>query len=201
MRRLRTAAASGLVTGAVLATVLAGCTSEGSDAPAPAPATNDVSAVETALEPCPQQPDQEPAGAETLPPLSFDCLGGGSLDLARAPGVPTLVNLWGSWCAPCRKELPLLQEFADAAGDRVRVVGVISKDGVPQADSFADDAGVTFPAAFDGDGKLMTELGLNALPFTYFLDADGALVHTEVGDVSSVDELRTLVAQHLGVQL
>ena len=47
----------------------------------------------------------------------------------------------------------------------------------------------------------MTELGRNALPFTYLVDADGALVHTEVGAVASVDELRTLVAQHLGVRL
>jgi hypothetical protein len=47
----------------------------------------------------------------------------------------------------------------------------------------------------------MAELGINALPYTYFLDADGALVHTEIGEVSSVEELRTLVAEHLGVQL
>jgi cytochrome c biogenesis protein CcmG, thiol:disulfide interchange protein DsbE len=194
--RLRRALAGGLVAAAVLA----GCSSGGSDDPGPAPSTA-VADVETSLQPCPEQPAQAAAGAQTLPPLSFDCLGGGELDLARAPGVPTLVNLWGSWCAPCRAELPLLQEFADAAGDRVRVVGVISKDGVPQAGSFADDAGVTFPGAFDGDGELMTELGLNALPFTYFLDAGGALVHTEVGDVSSVEELRGLVAEHLGVQL
>ncbi|TQN37796.1 thiol-disulfide isomerase/thioredoxin [Blastococcus colisei] len=161
----------------------------------------DVEGYDTVLEPCPEQPEQAAAGAQTLPPLSFDCVGGGVLDLARAPGVPTLVNLWGSWCPPCRAELPLLQEFADVAGDRVRVVGVISKDGVPQADSFADDAEVTFPGAFDGEGALMAELGINALPFTYFLDADGALVHTEVGDVASVDELRALAAEHLGVQL
>ena len=196
MSRLRRALGGGLVA----ATVLAGCSSGGSDDPGPAPSTA-VAGVETSLQPCPEQPDQAAAGAQTLPPLSFDCLGGGELDLARAPGVPTLVNLWGSWCAPCRAELPLLQEFADAAGDRVRVVGVISKDGVPQAGSFADDAGVTFPGAFDGDGELMTELGLNALPFTYFLDADGRLVHSELGPVDSVDELRGLVAEHLGVRL
>jgi cytochrome c biogenesis protein CcmG, thiol:disulfide interchange protein DsbE len=194
--RLRTAVVGALVT----ATVLAGCTSGDVDDPGPAPST-DAAAAETSLQPCPEQSDQPAAGAQTLPPLSFDCLGGGELDLARAPGVPMLVNLWGSWCAPCRAELPLLQEFADAAGDSVRVVGVISKDGVPQAGSFADDAGVTFPGAFDGDGELMTALGLNALPFTYFLDAGGALVHTEVGDVASVEELRGLVAEHLGVQL
>ncbi len=195
MRRLRIAA-----TGLVTAAVLAGCTAEGPPAADAAPRT-DVPGVETSLQPCPEQPEQPAAGAQTLPPLSFDCLGGGELDLARAPGVPTLVNLWGSWCAPCRAELPLLQELADAAGERVRVVGVISRDGVPQAGSFAEDAGVTFPGAFDGDGVLMTELGLNALPFTYFLDAGGAVVHTEVGDVASVEELHALVAEHLGVRL
>ena len=196
MRSLRPAVAGALL----LVAVLVGCTSQGSDTPDPAPAT-DVAAVDTSLEPCPEQPDQAAVGAETLPPLSFECLGGGSLDLARAPGVPTLVNLWGSWCGPCREELPVLQQFTEAAGGQVRVVGVISKDGVPQADSFADDAGVTFPGAFDGDGELMSELGLNVLPFTYFLDADGALVHTERGDVSTVEELQALVGEHLGVQL
>jgi thiol-disulfide isomerase/thioredoxin len=194
VRRGRAVAVAGLL----LAALLAGCTAE-QQRPAAPPL--DLARVATPLAPCPEQPDRKATGEQILPPLAFGCLGGGSLDLARAPGVPTLVNLWGSWCPPCRAELPLLQEFATAAGDRVRVVGVISKDGIPQANSFATDAGVTFPGAFDGDGQLMTELGLNGLPFTYFLDPDGALVHTEVGDVASVDELRTLVAEHLGVQL
>lgn len=180
---------------AVLA-LLSACTGDGTDDAAPSAAVEEVP-----LDPCPEQPEQPAAGARTLPPLSFDCLGGGTLDLGRAPGVPTLVNLWASWCAPCRTELPLLQEFATAAGDRVQVLGVISKDGAPQATSLADDAGITFPGAFDGEGELMAQLGINALPYTYFLDADGALVHTEIGEVSSVEELRTLVAEHLGVQL
>jgi hypothetical protein len=47
----------------------------------------------------------------------------------------------------------------------------------------------------------MTDLGLNGLPYTYFLDADGGLVYTQVGPVASVDELRALAAEHLGVQL
>ncbi len=153
------------------------------------------------LQACPDQPDERPAGPQTLPPVELACPGGGTLDLGRAPGVPTVVNLWASWCAPCREELPLVQDLADAAADRVQVVGVISKDGVPQADSFATDAGVTFPSAYDRDGALMDGLGINVLPFTYFLAADGALVHTEVGPVTSLEELRGLVAEHLGVQL
>ena len=94
-----------------------------------------------------------------------------------------------------------MQEFAAATAGQVRVVGVISKDGLPQAQSFAADAGVTFPSAFDGDGELMTDLGLNGLPYTYLLDADGGLAYTQVGPVASADELRALVAEHLGVKL
>lgn len=181
----------------LLGALVAGCTSppETTDAP--------PSAAETPppFVRCPDQPDQAVVAGSALPPLAFECLGGGTLDLARAPGAPTVVNLWGSWCGPCREELPLLQQFADAAGDRVRVLGVISKDGVPQASSFGVDAGVTFPSAFDGKGELMAELGLNALPYTAFLAADGTLVHSELGPVESVDELESLVAEHLGVQL
>jgi cytochrome c biogenesis protein CcmG, thiol:disulfide interchange protein DsbE len=190
-----------LVALALLVPLLAACTA---DEPAPSadPApTTAVADVETVLDPCPEQPDRAAAGERTLPALAFDCLGGGRLDLGRAPGMPTVLNLWGSWCPPCREELPLLQEFADAAGDQVRVVGVISKDGEPQAESFGTDAGVTFPNAFDGEGDLMAELGLNALPYTMFLDAEGTLVHSELGPIESTDELEQLVAEHLGVRL
>jgi thiol-disulfide isomerase/thioredoxin len=189
--------ASAALAGLVLTAALGGCASEEGSA---APATTTSSAA-SRLQACPEQTEAAAEGADLLPALSFDCPGGGSLDLGRAPGVPTVLNLWGSWCPPCREELPLMQQFADAAGGQVRVMGVISKDGRPQAESFADDAGVTFPNAFDGEGELMAELGVNALPYTYFLDANGGLVYTQVGPVTSVDELRALAAEHLGVQL
>lgn len=178
----------------LLVCLLAACSAE-SGTPVTAPPTGSV------LLPCPGQTDEPAADGGALPALSFDCPGGGRLDLGRAPGAPTVVNLWGSWCTPCRDELPLFQELADGAGDEVRVLGLISKDGVPQAESFAADAGVSFPSAFDATGELMAELGLNALPYTAFLDADGRLVHSEIGPVESVDELRGLVAEHLGVRL
>ncbi|GAA3182321.1 hypothetical protein GCM10010531_40720 [Blastococcus jejuensis] len=189
----RRAAAAFLAAGVLLA----GCTADAEPGSA-SPTTGQTSSVFAA---CPEQSDQPAAGGSAVPKLAFDCLGGGSLDLARAPGVPTIVNLWASWCGPCREELPLLQEFADAAGERVRVLGVVSKDGEPQAESFAADAGTTFPSAFDAEGELMAQLGLNGLPYTMFLDADGTLVHSELGPVDSVHELESLVAEHLGVRL
>jgi cytochrome c biogenesis protein CcmG, thiol:disulfide interchange protein DsbE len=182
-----------------LVALLPACTASADDGgTTPAAPTTTWSAP---LRACPDQPDEPAAGEQTLPAVELACPGGGTLDLGRAPGVPTVVNLWASWCGPCREELPLVQQLADLAGDRVSVVGVISKDGIPQADSFATDAGATFPSAYDRDGRLMDELGVNVLPFTYLVDADGALVHTKIGPVASVEELRALVAEHLGVQL
>jgi thiol-disulfide isomerase/thioredoxin len=187
------------VAGLALVAALGGCTA-GDDGSGAGPAATGSGAA-TVLGACAEQPDRPAAGAETLPDLRFDCPGGGTLDLGRAPGVPTVVNLWASWCGPCREELPLMQELSERAGNRLQVVGVISKDGVPQAESFAEAAGATFPGAFDGDGDLMAELGLPALPYTYLVDADGGITFVQVGAVDSVDELAALVSEHLGVQL
>ena len=186
--------------GLVLLALLAGCTSAAGSGGS-GHSTSHVSPVASNLQPCPAQTDRAASGPTTLPRLRFDCVNGGTLDLGKAPGVPTLVNLWGSWCAPCRDELPILQQLSQMTGGRLRVVGVISKDGRPQSESFAADAGVTFPSAFDGNGDLMTGVGINVLPYTYFLGADGAVTYTQVGPVGSLDQLRQLVADHLGVRL
>jgi thiol-disulfide isomerase/thioredoxin len=180
--------------------LLAGCSSGESDDAAATPASSDLGQLDTGLRPCPEQPDQ-PAADSDLPATVLDCFGGGSLDLSKAPGVPTVVNLWASWCGPCREEMPLVQQLADAGGDRVRVLGVASLDGVTQAASFAEDAAVTFPSAFDGDGEVMSAIGVNTLPHTVFLTADGSMAYVQVGPVTSLEEFEQLVADHLGVQL
>jgi cytochrome c biogenesis protein CcmG/thiol:disulfide interchange protein DsbE len=184
----------------LLLALLAGCASGDSDDAAATPASSDLDQLDTDLQACPVQPD-EPAADSDLPATVFDCFGGGTLDLSRAPGVPTVVNLWASWCGPCREELPLVQQLADVSGDQVRVLGVASLDGVRQAGSFAQDAAITFPSAFDADGEVMASLGVNTLPHTLFLAADGSLAYVQVGQVSSLEEFTTLVADHLGVQL
>ena len=197
MKGLRAVALAALL----LAGLLAGCTTVGQQAPLHTRGVAPDAASDDATLPCPDQADVTATGNQVLPPLAFDCLGGGTLNLGRAPGVPTVVNLWASWCGPCRQELPLMQQLSDAAGGQVQVIGVVSKDGVDQATSFAADAGATFPSAFDGDGELMTKIGIQGLPATYLLDADGAVVYAKIGVFASYDELRTAVADHLGVQL
>jgi thiol-disulfide isomerase/thioredoxin len=196
-RGLRAAAALLLL----LVALLAGCTSgDSADGAASTPASSDLDTLDAGLQPCPPQPDQ-PAADSDLPATVFDCFGGGALDLSRAPGVPTVVNLWASWCGPCREELPLVQQLADVAGDRVRVLGIVSLDGAGKGASFAHDAGLTFPSALDSDGEVLASLGLNNLPYTLFLTADGAVAYVQPRPVTSLAEFEQLVADHLGVQL
>jgi hypothetical protein len=76
-----------------LGALLTGCTAEAGDDPVEPPA---AAAPDSPLDPCPEQADAPVEGDERLPALAFDCLGGGRLDLSRAPGTPTLVNLWAS---------------------------------------------------------------------------------------------------------
>jgi cytochrome c biogenesis protein CcmG, thiol:disulfide interchange protein DsbE len=158
-------------------------------------------AVENTTAPCPEQPGEPAGGGEVLADVTVDCLGGGKLALGRAPGVPTVVNLWASWCGPCREELPLVQQLADAAGDRVRVVGLVSQDVADNGVAFAADAGITMPTGVDEEGELAIEQGLRGLPYTYFLRADGSVAHLQLRPVTSYEELRSLVAEHLGVAL
>jgi thiol-disulfide isomerase/thioredoxin len=182
-----------------LGVLTSACTAS-ADEPAPVERAT-VAGTDTDLAACPEQPDEPAAPSDLSGVAPIECFTGGTLDLGRAPGVPTVLNLWASWCGPCREELPLVQELADAGGDRLRVLGVVSQDGVPQAASFADDSGITLPGAFDRRGEVAAALGLPGLPHSVFLAADGSVAFVKVGPVTSVDELRALVAEHLGVQL
>jgi cytochrome c biogenesis protein CcmG, thiol:disulfide interchange protein DsbE len=189
---------SGTAAGALaLGLALAGCSSgTGSPDAAPSPP-----AVEDATAPCPEQPAQTATGGEVLADVTVDCLGGGQLHLGRAQGVPTVVNLWATWCGPCREELPLVQQLADRAGNRLKVVGLVSKDTAGNGAAFAADAGVTMPTGIDADGRLVDAQRLPALPYTYLLRADGTVAHLQLRPVTSVEELEGLVAEHLGVTL
>ncbi|MGK5110545.1 MULTISPECIES: TlpA family protein disulfide reductase [unclassified Geodermatophilus] len=191
--------ARGRVVGAaLLVAALAGCGAGDGPDGAAGPVEP---AVENTTAPCEPQPVEPAAGGEVLADVTVDCLGGGRLAFGRAQGVPTVVNLWASWCGPCREELPLVQQLADAAGDRLRVVGLVSQDPASNGLSFAADAGITMPTGVDEEGELAIEQGLRGLPYTYLLRADGSIAHLQLRPVTSYEELRGLVAEHLGVAL
>ncbi|RBY78322.1 TlpA family protein disulfide reductase [Geodermatophilus sp. TF02-6] len=181
--------------------LLAGCGSrDAADGRGAVTAPSTAAATSTTA-PCPQQPDTPASGGEVLADVTVDCLGGGRLALGRAQGVPTVVNLWASWCGPCREELPIVQQLADAAGGRLRVVGLVTKDTAANGAAFAADAGITMPTGVDAEGDLADVQGLRGLPYTYLLRADGSVAHLQLRPVTSLAELEGLVAEHLGVTL
>jgi cytochrome c biogenesis protein CcmG/thiol:disulfide interchange protein DsbE len=126
------------------------------------------------------------------------CFTGGSAVQLTALRGPAVINLWASWCGPCREELPLMQELADATAGSLRVIGVDSRDTRDAAASFAADHGVSFPTLFDRDEKLLIALGKAALPITVFVDADGRR-HVYSGKPLDKPTLGGLVRTHTGV--
>lgn len=144
-----------------------------------------------------------PAGLGTeFPQLVLPCLGGGpDVDVRSAPpGRPTIVNVWGTWCRPCREEVPALVAFAEKAGARVGVVGVLTQDTPLKGLAFAKDFGIGYPSVLDDDGTIM-RLFAAGPPVTLLLDPDGRIVHRERGTIREAAELERLVAEHLGVTL
>lgn len=145
------------------------------------------------------------SGDQALPDVTLPCLGGGpDTDLATLRG-PMVINLWASWCGPCRKELPVLQGFHERYGDRVSLLGVDWNDPHPAAAiQLAGDSKVTYPLVADpqddvsGAGVFPV---VHGLPQSVLVDADGAISYVSLQEVGSVDELVDLVETHLGVEL
>ncbi len=129
----------------------------------------------------------------SLPSLSLPCLTGGpDVNLSRLGG-PVIVNLWATWCTPCREEMPALQDTFERYGNQVRFVGVDTKDDPHSAAAFLADVGVTYPQLVDPDGQLLADLRIPGLPVTVALDADGRVIKRHVGPLTR-ESLRALAA-------
>ncbi|UOZ08448.1 TlpA disulfide reductase family protein [Amycolatopsis sp. WQ 127309] len=131
-----------------------------------------------ALQPCP--PASPAAPVKQLDGVRADCLGdGASVDVGRAlAGAPVLVNVWASWCQPCKTELPVLQDYAKQPG-AVRVLGVQVQSPAEDGLNLLARLGVHLPSVFDGDGQsgpVRTALKVPAsLPASYLVTAAGTV--------------------------
>lgn len=127
------------------------------------------------LDPCPA-----PTGAPAAGPLAgveLACLGApGPVDVGAAlAGRPALLNVWASWCAPCRDELPVLAEYAARPG-AVPVLAVDVRDDPRAALALLADIGVRLPAVTDPHDALRRVLDIPpALPVSYVVRADGSV--------------------------
>jgi cytochrome c biogenesis protein CcmG/thiol:disulfide interchange protein DsbE len=94
---------------------------------------------------------------------------------------PTVVNVWASWCLPCREEAPILSAAFSEFGDRVAFVGVAYNDNQPGARDFLAEFQLPFTHYFDEEGAILAEFGGIGVPRTYFFAAGGELVVTHNG--------------------
>ena len=99
-------------------------------------------------------------------------------------GRPVIVNIWASWCRPCRTEAPLLARAGREHGGDLVILGVASKDTFGAADDFMDEYALDYPNVFDQSGDIRQRLALRGFPTTYFFDRRGILVATVVGGIS-----------------
>lgn len=99
-------------------------------------------------------------------------------------GTPVVVNVWASWCGPCRQEAPLLASANRSHGDRVQFIGVDILDERGSARDFMREYGWTYPSLYDPSGAIRDGLGLLGQPVTLFYDAAGDLVDTWIGPLS-----------------
>ena len=110
-------------------------------------------------------------------------------ELVAADPRPAVVNVWASWCGPCRSEAPLLREAHAEYGDRVLFVGVDIQDTQESAKAFIEEFGLDFQHFFDPNRDIPAAWGGLGVPLTYFLSADGEVLALHNG---ILDE-RTLV--------
>jgi thiol-disulfide isomerase/thioredoxin len=163
--------------------LLAGCAATGgagSSSPE-SPSHGPASVVGVTTYPVGQRP--------TIPDLSGATLDGRTLALSSLRGQVVVLNVWASWCDPCRAESPTLARVArDTASSGVRFVGVDEQDRPDSARAFAASAGTTYPHLVDSDGTLLSSLRLvpsSGIPSTLVIDGSGAVAARVIGPVDA----------------
>lgn len=136
----------------------------------------------------------DPANREPAPELVGPTLDGDTFDLADHTGHVVVLNVWASWCAPCRAETPELREVWEETRDSgVQFVGLDTRDSDASAQNFVEAFGVTYPQVLDPDGRL--QLGFadtlppQAIPSTLIVDKSGRVAGRVIGVVSQSDLL------------
>jgi cytochrome c biogenesis protein CcmG/thiol:disulfide interchange protein DsbE len=135
------------------------------------------------------------------PDVDLELLDGARVRLSDLRGQVVVLNVWASWCPPCRAEMPALQALHEQrAGQGVVVLGLDStvQDSEQAARNFAVEYGLTFPIALDRDGEATRLYKVRALPSTFFVDRQGIIRRVVVGGPLNPSVLETTVLDLLG---
>lgn len=123
------------------------------------------------------------------PDFTVTDLDGNEVHLSDFVGKPVVLNFWASWCGPCQSEMPDFEDFYAKYGEDIHFVMVNATDGsretVDTASSFIAEKGYTFPVYYDTQYDASSTYGVNALPTTFFIDAEGYLVAYAISALDS----------------
>lgn len=134
------------------------------------------------------------------PDFTLDLLVGGEMTLSEQQGNVVIINLWASWCPPCRAEMPALQQVYLDNRDRgleVLAVNTTFQDQESAAAAFAKEFGLTFSILMDRTGDVSRQYLLRAMPSTFFVDREGVIRKVIIGGPMSEATLQTAVEELL----
>jgi thiol-disulfide isomerase/thioredoxin len=131
--------------------------------------------------------------------VEIPCLdGNSSIRFGQLRG-PLILNVWGSWCAPCKEEIPFFRSFYAKAKMQLHLLGVNVEEAKPtDATNFVIRNGMTWPNLVDPDGRTRSIFGMG-VPVTWFIDSKGKVVHKKIGGLRSEEELRDLTGKYLKI--
>lgn len=116
--------------------------------------------------------------------------------IAALKGYPVVVNVWASWCGPCRFEFPAFQRVSAEYGKRIAFLGVNSEDSDAGAETFLGEEPVPYPSYTDGDKSIAGKVGGIGFPKTAFYNREGELVYLDQKPYDHAAELRADVKRY-----
>ncbi len=134
------------------------------------------------------------------PDFTLGTTQGESITLSDLIGQPVVLNLWASWCPPCRAEMPALEKvFGDYAeqGLFILAINATSQDDLDSAKGFVQDLTLTFPILLDSTGEVSRLYDLRSLPTTFFIDHRGVIQEVVIGGPMAEALLRIRVERLL----
>jgi peroxiredoxin len=141
-----------------------------------------------------------PAQGFPAPDFELSTTSGGTIHLADLRGQAVLVNLWATWCPPCREEMPAIEKVYNEYKDRGLVVLAINmtyQDDASRVMPFVEEHGLTFPILVDETGDTGRAYQLRSLPSSFFIDRDGIINEVVIGGPMAEALLRTRVEEIL----
>ena len=141
------------------------------------------------------QPDGQDSGQSgdgdddrvVAPDFTVQDADGNEVMLSDLRGKPVVLNFWASWCPPCKEEMPYFNNVFEDLGDEVNFMMVCLTDGARETTktgaAYVEEHGYTFPVYFDVSGEAGMTYGVQSIPATYFIDAEGYLVTRAEGGI------------------